>query len=365
MENCILAKIQTNSAELIEKSDAATVTKPEFLFLTQEEVIAAGVLDMELALRDVELALLMHARGEVLQPNKTVLEFPDPHTGHRRYLTVSMPAYLGGEINRAGIKWAAESQDNARRGDLPYGIDLLILHDLELALPVAIMDGTLITAIRTGAAAGVAAKYLARPAATVAAFIGAGVIGRTALEAIGLALPTLNEFRIYDLNAAKAQALADDFGDRWQLKVTESVEQAVRGADVIATMTTTRVPFIRAEWLTPGCFVAAMGKNEFEELALLEADLLVVDEWEQFKHYQPAMLAQMVQTGRLHEQEIVNLREIMLGQIPGRVKPSDRIHFLSFGLACEDLVVAERVYQQAKTLGLGQTLALWDQPRWL
>ena len=342
-----------------------TVTKPEFLFLTQEELITAGVLNMELALRDVELAFLMHGRGEVIQPNKTVLEFPDPHTGHRRYLTVSMPAYLGGEFNRAGIKWAAESLDNARRGDLPYGIDLLILHDLERAMPVAIMDGTLITAIRTGAAAGVAAKVLARPDATTAAFIGAGVIGRTALEAIGLALPSLSEFRIYDLNAAKAAALTADFGDRWQIKVAESVEQAVRGADVIATMTTTRAPFIRAEWLKPGCFVAAMGKNEFEEQALVEADRLVVDEWEQFKHYQPAMLPQLVQAGRLPEQAIVNLRDIMLGQAPGRVKSGDRIHFLSFGLACEDLVVAERVYQQAKALGLGQPLALWTQPLWL
>ncbi len=341
------------------------MTKPEFLFLTQEEVIAAGVLDMELALRDVELAFLMHGRNEVVQPNKTVLEFPDPHTGHRRYLTVSMPAYLGGEINRAGIKWAAESLDNARRGDLPYGIDLLILHDLERALPVAMMDGTLITAIRTGAAAGVAAKYLARPDATVAAFIGAGVIGRTALEAIGLALPTLSEFRLYDLNAVKAEALANEFGKRWQLQVVESVEQAIRGADVIATMTTTRTPFIQAGWLQPGCFVAAMGKNEFEEQALVEAELLVVDEWEQFKHYQPAMLAQLVRAGRVQEQDIVNLREIMLGQTPGRVRPTDRVHFLSFGLACEDLVVAERIYQQARALGLGQTLALWDQPRWL
>ncbi len=341
------------------------MTKPEFLFLTQEDVIAAGVLDMQLALRDVELAFLMHGRGEVKQPNKTVLEFPDPDTGHRRYLTVSMPAYLGGQVNRAGLKWAAESMDNARRGDLPYGIDVLILHDLERALPVAIMDGTLITAIRTGAAAGVAARYLARPDAAVAAFIGAGVIGRTALEAIGLAVPTLREFRLYDLQADKAEALARDFEDRWQIKVVESVEQAVTGADVVATMTTTRAPFIKAAWLKPGCLVTAMGKNEFEEQALAQADLLVVDEWEQFKHYQPAMLTQMVQAGRLQEQDVVNLRDIMLGQIPGRPEPTDRIHFLSFGLACEDLVVAERVYQQAKALGLGQTLTLWDQPRWL
>ncbi len=341
------------------------VIKPEFLFLKQEEVITSGVLDMSLALQDVERAFLMHGRGEIRQPNKTVIEFPDPETGHRRYLTVSMPAYIGGEINRAGIKWAAESMDNARRGDLPYGMDLIILHDLERAHPVAIMDGTLITAIRTGAAAGVAAKYLARQGAQVAGFVGAGVIGRTTLEAIGLAVPGLKEFRIFDLKQEKAAALAADFSDRWNIQVVGSVPEAVEGADVVATMTTTREPFVQADWLKEGCFLAAMGKNEVEAKALLEADLLVVDEWEQFKHYQPAILAQIYSDGRLQDGDVVNLREIMLQRAPGRTGPHDRIHFLSFGLACEDLVVAERIYQQAKSMGLGRLLSLWDQPRLL
>ena len=108
-----------------------------------------------------------------------------------------------------------------------------------------------------------------------------------------------------------------------------------------------------------------MGKNEFEEEALAAAELLVVDEWEQFKHYQPSLLAQMYQAGRLADQDVINLREIMLGQKPGRLNSTDRIHFLSFGLACEDLVVAERIYQKARAMGLGQPLALWDQPLWL
>lgn len=339
--------------------------KPEFLFLKQEEVIASGALDMTLALQDVERAFLMHGRGQIDQPNKTVIEFPDPETGHRRYLTVAMPVYMGGELNRAGIKWAAESADNARRGDLPYGMDLIILHDLERAHPVAIMDGTLITAMRTGAAAGVAAKYLARADSKIAGLIGAGVIGRTALEAMGLAVPALQEFRIFDLKRDKAEAVAREFADRWPVRVVDTAREAVKDADVIATMTTTRRPFIPAGWLKAGCFVAAMGKNEFEEQALVEADLLVVDEWEQFKHYEASLLAQMYQAGRLQDSDVINLREIMLQQTAGRTGPRDRIHFLSFGLACEDIAVAERIYQRARELGLGQTLSLWDEPRFV
>jgi ornithine cyclodeaminase len=340
-------------------------TKPKFIYLKQEDVIAAGGLDMKLALADVELAFRMHGQDEIIQPNKTVIEFPDQETGHRRYLTVSMPAYLGGQINRAGIKWAAESLDNARRGDLPYGMDLIILHDLERAHPVAMMDGTLITAVRTGAAAGVAAKFLAPPDSKIAAFIGAGVIGRATLEAIGLSLPGLSEFRIFDLNGEKSRSIVKEFSDRWRIGTVASVQEAVDGADVIATMTTTRQPFIKAGWLKAGCFVAAMGKNEFEEEALLKADRLVVDEWAQFKHYQPSLLAQLYQAGQLKDGDVVNLRDIILNRTAGRSTPADRIHFLSFGLACEDLVVAERVYRTAKSMGLGQSLSLWDQPHWV
>lgn len=342
-----------------------SIDKPEFIFLPQEDVIAAGVLDMAQALAEVELSFQMHGRGEVIQPNKTVIEFPDAQTGHRRYLTVSMPAYLGGQINRAGIKWAAESLDNGQRPGLPYGIDMIILHDLERAHPVALMDGTLITAMRTGAAAGVAAKYLARPEAKTAGFIGAGVIGRTAFEAIALAVPGLTEFRLFDLNVDKARALAAEFAGRWQIEIVDSARAAVENADVVATMTTTRAPFIKADWLKAGCFVAAMGKNEFEAEALLRANRLVVDEWEQFKHYQPALLAQLYQAGQIDEANIANLRDIMLNRTPGRSSAGDRIHFLSFGLACEDLVLAERIYQNARALGLGQQLSLWQQPHWV
>ena len=133
---------------------------PEFLFLTQEDVIAAGALDMKATLEDVELAYSLFASGEVNQPHKSVMQYENKETGQERhYLTVSMPVYVGGEIDRAGIKWAAESMDNAKRGDMPMGVDIIILHDLEPAIPHVIMDGWLITGMRASEVAGVGAKY--------------------------------------------------------------------------------------------------------------------------------------------------------------------------------------------------------------
>lgn len=339
--------------------------KPEFIYLKQEDVIASGALDMPATLQDIDRVMKILGQGHAIQPVKHMLEFPDPETGHRKYLAVSMPAYLGDGVDRAGIKWAAESMDNARRGDLPYGIDILILHDLPRALPVAIMEASVITAMRTGATSGIAAKYLARQDAEVAGLVGAGVVGRCALEAIALALPGLREFRLFDIKSEKAQALAGEFKDRWNVRVVDSVQAAVTGADVIATMTTTRTPFVKAEWIKPGCFYAAIGKSEAEGQALLDADLLVTEDVGNIQHYEQAVVYGLLQSGKLSGEQIVNLPEIVVGRHAGRTDPHQRIHFLSYGMAAEDLIVAERIYQTARAKGLGQKLLLWDNPQFL
>ncbi len=339
--------------------------KPEFIYLKQEDVIASGALDMAATLRDIERVLMMLGRDQVIQPVKHMLEFPDPETGHRKYLVVSMPVYLGGELDRAGIKWAAESLDNARRGDLPYGIDILILHDLQHAMPVAIMEASVITAMRTGATSGIAAKYLARHDSQVAGLVGAGVVGRCALEAIALAVPSLREFRVFDLKTEKAQAVADEFRDRWNIRVVDSAQAAVQDADVIATMTTTRTPFIKAEWIKPGCFYAAIGKSEAEAQALLDADLITTEDVGNIKHYEQAVVYGLLQAGKLRDTQIIHLSEIAVGRHAGRTDARQRIHFLSYGMGAEDLIVAERIYQTAKAKGLGQTLPLWDHPKFL
>jgi ornithine cyclodeaminase len=338
---------------------------PEILFLKQEDVIRAGVLDMKKTIEDVEVVFRMYANGEIQQPVKTLMEFPDPETGDRGRLVVAMPVYLGGKYNRAGIKWAAESIANQRRGDLPYGIDLVILHDLDHAHPVAIMDGTLITAMRTSAASGVAAKYLANLDSSIAGMVGAGVIGRTAIEAFLCVFPNLKEVRLFDLNRSKSESLAAEFKDRIEVRVVDDARSAVEGAHVIATQTTTRKHFLKWEWIKEANFYAQMGTNEAEEKAILSADVLVVDDWGPIKHYQPGYFARLVAEGRLKEESILELKNIVAGKVKGRTSPKQHILFKSMGMGAEDIIVAERIYQTAKAMGLGQTLRLWDTPLWL
>jgi ornithine cyclodeaminase/alanine dehydrogenase-like protein (mu-crystallin family) len=339
---------------------------PEFLFLTQEDVIAAGALDMKATLEDVELAYKLFASGEVNQPHKSVMQYENKQTGQKRqYLTVSMPVYVGGEINRAGIKWAAESMDNAARGDMPMGVDIIILHDLEHAIPHAIMEGGLITAMRTSAVAGVGAKYLANSDSKVAGLIGAGVVGRTMIMALTSAMSALEEIRLYDLDESKSHGLAEEFKDIITVKVVDSVETAFKNADIITTQTTARRNIVKKEWIPQGSYYAHMSTDEAEDGAFLETDLLVVDNWQTLKGWEFFSPTRLVNEGKLNGEEIVDLGEIILGKKVGRRSPKDSIIFANLGMGCLDIAIAERIYKNAKTKGLGQKLKLWDKPLWL
>jgi ornithine cyclodeaminase/alanine dehydrogenase-like protein (mu-crystallin family) len=338
------------------------LTVPEILFLSQEDVIAAGGLDMSKALEDMELALRLHGKGEVNMPPKVFLPFKEADGETFRAATITMPVYVGGGVQRAGVKWAAESMVNVRRGDLPYGIDLVVLHDVDRAHAVAVMDGTLITAMRTSAVTGVAIRYLARPESRVAGLVGAGVIGRTTLETLCHVLPDAEQVRLCDLNRARAEELAEEFSARLPVRVVDDAETALRGADVCITMTTSRIPYVRAEWIASGSLFAHVAANEAEGEVILQADRLVVDEWAQISHYHGSAFWPLLQKGQVHDEDVTNLGKIVAGKAPGRRTPEERIFFDSFGMACEDIVVAERIYQEARRQGLGHPLRLWETP---
>lgn len=340
--------------------------EPEFLFLSQEDVIAAGGLDMAAAIDDVELAYKLFASGEVNQPHKPVFRFNHPETGAERYyLAVSMPVYVGGEVNRIGHKWAAESMANAERGDMPMGIDIILLHDLDRAIPHAIMEGGLITAMRTSAVAGVGAKYLANPDSRVAGLVGAGVIGRTMIMALTTALPGLEEIRLCDLNRKRAEGLAEEFRDQIEVRVMDGIEETFAGADIVTTQTTARSPIVLDSWIPKGSYYAHMSSNEAEDAAFLSTDYLVVDNWDTLKTWDFFSPTQLLKAGKLKDEAVTDIGEIILGNKPGRESLEQRILFANLGMGCLDITVAERIYRNAKKLELGQKLKLWESPLWI
>jgi ornithine cyclodeaminase/alanine dehydrogenase-like protein (mu-crystallin family) len=337
--------------------------KPEILFLKQEDVITAGVLDMKKILELVEKTFYLEGIGKVNNPPKTVFGIPDNEKRDSRFFT--MPVYIGGDVNRPGVKWAAESDANAKNGDLPMGVDLVVLSDPVTVLPVAILDGMVITAMRTAAAAGVAAKYLAQKGAETVGCVGAGVIGRTMIMALKEVLPNLKKVKICDLNLEKAKSLATEFEGQIEVEPVSSVKEAVDGQDVIATMTTSRKPFVKKEWVKPGCMVIQMSSCEVEEGVVEKAGKIVVDSWDQIKENSESVLLQMLEKGRLDEKSVILLRDVVCGNKPGRETDDETTMFSSRGMGCLDIMIGDFLYKNAKQKGLGQILSLWDEPKWV
>lgn len=175
------------------------------LFLSQEEVVEAGGMDMDAMLDDVTLAFSLFDKGECLAPLKTALRWGDSDTEVITGRINCMPGYVGGKIAMAGLKWIGGSPSNPARFGIPRSSGLLILNDPITMAPIAIMDAGIISAMRTGAVSGAGARYLADPHSECLGLIGAGVQGRTQLMAMKAAIPGINDVKVYDLDPERAE----------------------------------------------------------------------------------------------------------------------------------------------------------------
>jgi ornithine cyclodeaminase len=255
--------------------------------------------------------------------------------------------------------------DNAKRGDMPMGVDIILLHDLEHAIPHAIMEAGLITAMRTSAVAGVGARTLANPDSKVAGLVGAGVIGRTMIWSLTSAMAKLEEIRLFDLNKKRAEDLAKEFKDKILVRVVDSVAEAFKDADIVTTQTTAHKPFVKDEWIPKGSYYAHMASDEGEDNVFLNTDRLVVDNWSTLKTWDFFTPTRLHAAGKLNEESITDIGKILIGEKPGRISRDQRILFANLGMGCLDITIAERIYQNAKAKGLGQKLSLWEKPLWI
>lgn len=339
----------------------------EFLYLSQEDVIAAGGLDMAATMQAVEKAFLLHGEGEVVQPLKVVLRWGPPETEETMGRIMAMPSYLGGDLHVAGIKWIPSKPENPRKFGLPRASALIILNDPETGLPLAIMDGTVISAMRTGAATGVAAKYLARPDSEVIGLVGAGVQGRTQLMALNQVLKEIKEVRIYDLDRGKAARFAREMGDQLSLhiKPVASPREAIVGADAFVTATVGTTAYVEGAWIKEGVFHAEISFWDTKLEALQAYDKIVVDDWDQVQHHGVDVSFRAVAAGIIPPTTIYGeLGEIVCGKKPGRQTARERIMFNPIGMSINDVAEAYRIYCSALERGIGQRLRLWESPIW-
>ena len=329
----------------------------EFLYLTQADVRATGV-DMSMVMDAVEDSFRLHHLGQTNLPHKTVLDLGERERGRGN----AMPAYVGGDYDTFGIKWIAGFPKNPILHSLPRATGFFILNDSWKGIPLAVMDCTLLSAMRTGAVTGVGAKYLARSDSESVAMIGAGVQARTQLEALKVALPGLKEARVFDIRYGAAEQYAAEMSHKLAMDVraVNSAEAAVRDADVVVTVTVADEPIVKDAWMKPGSYFAAVGSYQEEEFAVVQnSDKVIVDGLEHVLHRETPVIALMVTQGMIREEDIAELGGIVCGKAPGRETPEERVFFSPIGMGTEDVCVCTRVYRLAVEKGIGTILGLF------
>jgi ornithine cyclodeaminase/alanine dehydrogenase-like protein (mu-crystallin family) len=334
-----------------------------FLYLSQADVKACGGLDMAATIAVVEQALQLWDAGACVEPPVAMVHWGKPH---RERMTVH-PAFVGGDHRAMGLKWIGSNPDNPRLRGLPRASGLVALVDPGTGLPLALMDGTLISAMRTGAVVGAAAKLLAPPEASVVALLGAGVIARTQLLGLQVACPHLEQVRVYDLDRQRAETFAVWASDELGLEVivTADGRSATRGAHLVAPATHvgTDDRYIHTDWLEPGAFLANVSLNDYLPEVVLACARVVVDTRRQLET-RGLLLADVVASGGLEPSEIDELGALLRGARV-QVRPGSLTLFSPNGMGVEDVLAAHRIYHEALRSGAGTTLPLWTEPIWI
>jgi ornithine cyclodeaminase len=215
----------------------------------------------------------------------------------------------------------------------------------------------------------VGAKYLAREDVTQVGLIGAGVQSRTQLMALKVTRPGLEQGAVFDIRRDRAEQFAAEMSERYGMKiqVADNAMQVVRRSEVLVTATTNVAePIIRHGWLSPGSYYAHVSGYECEYDVLRQADKVLVDEWELVKARMYSTVALMWRDGEFADRDLyAEFDQVVSGEKPGRENEEEIIVFSPIGLALHDVAVASRIYQAAKSQGLGQEVTLWDSPVWM
>jgi ornithine cyclodeaminase/alanine dehydrogenase-like protein (mu-crystallin family) len=307
------------------------------LVLSRAEV--RQLLDLGLLLDTLELAFVELSAGRASVP-------PRIAASTERGLLAAMPGYADGVLETKLVSVFAENRD------LPSHQATISVFDDKSGQPLALMDGTEITAVRTGAASAVSTRALARSDARVLTVLGAGVQGRSHVEAAAR-VRGFDEIRVASRTFERAQKLAEDVG----AVAVESFEEAVRGADVVSACTDASDPVLRVDWLAPGTHVTSVGASrEGPELdrATMTAGLLVVESRVAFEPY-PAGAHELE---GLDPDSAAELGEILAGTREGRTSPEQITVYKSMGHAVEDAAAAGLVYRQAVEQGVGTEVEL-------
>ncbi|RWR46054.1 ornithine cyclodeaminase [Sinirhodobacter ferrireducens] len=371
--------------------------KIDFLYLSEPEMIRAGVTDMPACVDCMEemFGLLYsgdyrmaganndsHGAMVMFPENSPFPEMPKP-TADRRFM--AMPAYLGGNFRTAGVKWYGSNIENREKG-LPRSILMFTLNDADTGAPLAFMSANLLSAYRTGAVPGVGARHLARKDSKIVGILGPGVMARTALAAFIAVCPQIDTVKV----KARGQKSLDTF-IAWvnehypqvtTIEVVDTLEAVVRGSDIVTycasgeTGDPSLYPIVKREWVKPGAFLAMPAGCEIDagmearEVRKVLDNTGLYEAWfeecpKPAHHTIPVIgvkFMDMIAEGRMARADLEDLGAIVAGVTPGR-RNDDEIVLMSVGgMPVEDVAWGTMIYRNAVAKGIGAKLNLWDVP---
>lgn len=329
-------------------------------YLARSDVSALGGGHSDLYMAAIEDGFRSHAAGDFVQPLKPYLRSPlAPHIADR---IIAMPAWIGGEQPMSGLKWIGSKHDNPARHGMERASAVIILNDPETNYPVAIMEGGLISAMRTAAVTGVATRHLAQQGFAEAAIIGCGPIAERQAQMLVEQFPAVRTLRLFDLNKGAAEALSARLRERApaiSVNVVASAEAAVRDCPVVITCTVTDTPYLAFDWLSKGTFLANVSIMDVERDVFLKVDKVVVDDWDQ-SNREKKIINLLVESGEFSRERLhAELGEIVVGRKPGREHDDEIILLNPMGMAIDDIACAKAVFRLAEDRGVGAVLPIF------
>lgn len=367
--------------------------RTEFLYLSEQDMIDAGVNDYARCVDVCEEVFELLAKGDYLMGGQNHnshglgLVFPEsspfpnmPVAGPDRRF-VAMPAYLGGRFNICGNKWYGSNAANKEHG-LPRSVLTVVLNDKETGEPLAFQSANLLSSMRTGCIPGVACCYLARKDAKVVAVIGCGAINHSCVGGILSQTPGAEKVVCYDLHIETANSFAQWVTDTFGVPAegVETLPEVLRDADIVSVAASRTAPLvIEDEWIKPGSVMLLTGPMKapdevWENSTIVWDNTKLHEAYVEDAHaaadYHAAYAAQiggpvyeLIDAGKKEPlDEATDLGHIVIGEKPGRQSDDERIIFIASGMAVFDLGWGYTMYQSALEKGIGTPLLLWDSP---
>lgn len=375
-------------------------SKVEFLFLNEEDMIKAGVLDADRAVDTVGEVITLLSEGDYLMggrahndhgvqlifPEKSdIPNFPLADSADRRFM--AMPAYLGGRFHMCGEKWYGSNGNNRSIG-LPRSILMMMLNDVETGKPLAYMSGNLLSSMRTGAMPGLAAKLLARDDSKVLTLVGPGVICRSSLRAIMSQRFDIDTIKIKGSSPTSANAIKmkeyieENYPQVKNIVLCRDMEEALKDADIITEAVSCKEgewPEYKREWLKPGALVISTSTFNMEHKSIVDLKK-VIDNYGMYENYAEEDnvgydengnrlhtgcmgedFVYMVQDGLIERDSLTTFGEIIRGKKPGRESDDEIILVSIEGMPTEDVAWAYECYTYALVHDIGTKLKVWDR----